>query len=51
VDPKLEELSPAQKNLLRMGPRNVARIQAKLRALLAALDPLLTGSQGAAGGD
>jgi hypothetical protein len=49
VDPKLEELSPAQKNLLRMGPRNVARIQAKLRALLAALDPLLTGSQGAGG--
>ena len=37
-DPKLEALSPAQKALLRMGPRNVPRIQAKLRALAAALE-------------
>jgi hypothetical protein len=44
VDVRLEALSPAQKNLLRMGPRNVKRIQARLRAVLAALDPLLGGA-------
>lgn len=32
-DLELEDLSPAQKHLLRMGPRNVARIQAKLREI------------------
>ena len=37
-DPKLEALSPAQKALLRMGPRNVPRVQSRLRALAAALD-------------
>jgi Protein of unknown function (DUF3014) len=37
-DPKLEALSPAQKALLRMGPRNVPRVQSKLRALAAALE-------------
>jgi Protein of unknown function (DUF3014) len=37
ADPKLEALSPAQKALLRMGPRNVPRVQAKLRELAAAL--------------
>jgi hypothetical protein len=31
ADPRLESLSPAQKHLLRMGPRNVRLIQAKLR--------------------
>ena len=31
VDPRLENLSPAQKHLLRMGPQNVQAIQAKLR--------------------
>src|SRR5262245_16863785 len=36
-DPKLEALSPAQKHLLRMGPNNVRRLQAKLRELQAAL--------------
>jgi hypothetical protein len=36
-DPKLEALSPAQKALLRMGPRNVPRVQSKLRALADAL--------------
>lgn len=30
---RLEALAPAQKQLLRMGPRNVDRIQAKLRSL------------------
>ena len=30
-DPRLESLSPAQKQLLRMGPKNVQVIQAKLR--------------------
>ena len=33
VDPKLEELNPAQKHLLRMGPENLQLIQAKLREL------------------
>jgi len=33
ADPKLEELSPAQKQLLRMGPQNVEAIQAKLREI------------------
>ena len=37
ADPRLEELSLPQKQLLRMGPRNVRRLQAKLRALAAAL--------------
>jgi hypothetical protein len=37
ADPAIEQLSPAQKQLLRMGPRNVERIQSKLRALRAAL--------------
>jgi hypothetical protein len=33
VDPRLEELSPAQKQLLRMGPANVRKVQEQLRAL------------------
>jgi hypothetical protein len=33
ADPELEALSDAQKQLLRMGPRNVQRIQGKLREL------------------
>jgi hypothetical protein len=33
VDPKLEELNPAQKHLLRMGPENLQLIQAKLKEL------------------
>jgi hypothetical protein len=37
VDPQLEALTPAQKQLLRMGPRNVASIQASLRAIAQAL--------------
>jgi hypothetical protein len=37
ADPKLEALTPAQKQLLRMGPANVARIQAKLREMETAL--------------
>jgi hypothetical protein len=36
-DPRLEALSPAQKQLLRTGPGNVARIQAKLREFAAKL--------------
>lgn len=35
----LENLNPAQKHLLRLGPENVARIQGKLRSLAAALNP------------
>ena len=37
-DPALEDLAPAQKHLLRMGPENVRRVQAKLRELAGALD-------------
>lgn len=33
ADPRLEELSAAQKHLLRMGPDNQRRVQAKLRTL------------------
>jgi hypothetical protein len=36
-DEGLEALSPAQKHLLRMGPRNGRRIQAKVRELVRAL--------------
>jgi hypothetical protein len=36
-DPELERLAPIQKQLLRMGPDNVARIQARLRAIRAEL--------------
>lgn len=44
ADPELEALSPAQKHLLRMGPDNIRRVQAKLRELARALDlPLLRG--------
>lgn len=45
ADPALEELSPAQKHLLRMGPENVRRVQAKLRTLADALElPMLRGA-------
>ena len=37
VDPELEDLSQAQKHLLRMGPENILRIQSKLRDLAQAL--------------
>jgi hypothetical protein len=44
ADPRLEALSLPQKQLLRMGPGNVRRLQAKLRALAAALGlPLAAG--------
>lgn len=33
ADPKLEELSPAQKQFMRMGPRNMLRVQSKLREI------------------
>lgn len=36
-DPRLENLAPIQKQLLRMGPDNVRRIQARLRAIRAEL--------------
>ena len=38
ADPELENLSAAQKHLLRAGPENVRRIQAKLRELRRQLD-------------
>lgn len=37
-DPELEALSPSQKHLLRMGPENARRVQAKLRELGRAMD-------------
>jgi len=37
IDSSLEELNPVQKHMLRLGPRNVARIQNKLRAFFSAL--------------
>jgi hypothetical protein len=37
TDERIESLSPAQKQLLRMGPRNVRLIQDKLREIAAAL--------------
>lgn len=37
ADPKLEALTAAQKQFLRIGPRNLALVQAKLRELQAAL--------------
>lgn len=37
-EPKLERLSVPQKHLLRMGPQNIRKIQAKLRQLLPLLD-------------
>ncbi|MBN2399494.1 MAG: DUF3014 domain-containing protein [Candidatus Aminicenantes bacterium] len=36
-DSELEDLTPAQKHLLRLGPKNVARIQKKLRAFIASI--------------
>lgn len=44
IDPKLEALSPGQKTLLRTGPRNVAKFQAKLREIDAALGLKATSS-------
>ncbi len=38
-DPALEALTPAQKQFLRIGPRNVRIVQEKLRELRAALGP------------
>jgi len=37
ADDRLENLSPAQKQLLRMGPKNQAAVQAKIRAVALAL--------------
>jgi hypothetical protein len=39
ADPKLEALTPAQKQFLRIGPRNVRLVQGKLREVQAALAP------------
>jgi len=39
ADDKLENLSPAQKQLIRLGPKNQAVVQAKLRAIAEALGP------------
>jgi hypothetical protein len=38
VDPRLEELTPLQKHLLRMGPDHAARIKAQIRALATELE-------------
>ena len=49
VDEKLEALSIPQKHLLRMGPRNVRRIQEKIRAIADALGPPVSVAPVAAG--
>ncbi len=38
ADPQLEQRPAAEKHLLRFGPQNLARVQAKLREIAAALD-------------
>lgn len=38
ADPRFESLTPAQRQLLRMGPANVRRVKAKLREIAAALN-------------
>lgn len=38
ADPQFERLAPVQKQLLRMGPENVRRVQDKLRAIKAAIE-------------
>lgn len=43
VDPELEALAPAQKQLLRMGPENMRKIQRKLAEIEAALDLTFSG--------
>jgi hypothetical protein len=43
ADPALEALTPAQKQFLRTGPRNVRILQGKLRELAAALAPASRG--------
>jgi len=48
ADARLQRLEPAQKQLLRMGPENVKRVQAKLRELVAALET--SGDAGSAAG-
>ena len=45
ADPALEELSPAQKTLLRMGPGNARLVQAKLRELAPALGLDVSGAE------
>jgi hypothetical protein len=43
VDPRLESLTPAQKHLLRMGPRNMRLVQGKLREIRRELRPVGAG--------
>ena len=43
ADPELEELSPAQKHMLRMGPHNMRLVQTKLRAFARAAGLTQTG--------
>jgi hypothetical protein len=45
ANPRLEQLSPAQKQFLRMGPRNVKIVQSKLREIQAALASPPAGAQ------
>jgi hypothetical protein len=42
ADPKLEQLAPAQKQLIRMGPENLSRVRARLREIKQAIDALPT---------
>jgi hypothetical protein len=43
VDARFEKLSSAQKQLLRMGPQNVRKVQKKLTELKSALNLAATG--------
>ena len=50
ADEKLEALSIPQKHLIRMGPRNVRRVQEKIRAIAGALGLPVAGVAGRPGG-
>jgi hypothetical protein len=47
VDAALEARTPAEKHMFRMGPQNAARVQAKLRALVEALEAAGVGASDA----
>jgi hypothetical protein len=47
ADPELEKLRPVQKQLLRMGPENVARIRERLKEIKQAIDAPATVKSGA----
>ena len=40
ADPKIEQLAPAQKQLIRMGPENLSRVRARLLEIKQAIEAL-----------